>query len=67
MLLDAISRLPVRQREVIALRDLSGWTAEEACNALGVSESNQRVLLHRARAKVRAALEDHFEQEHLES
>jgi RNA polymerase sigma-70 factor, ECF subfamily len=63
VLLDAISRLPARQREVIALRDLRGWSAEEACNALGVTETNQRVLLHRARAKVRAALEDHFHEE----
>jgi RNA polymerase sigma-70 factor (ECF subfamily) len=67
VLLDAISRLPVRQREVIALRDISGWSAEETCNALGVSETNQRVLLHRARAKVRAALEDYFQEEQLVS
>jgi RNA polymerase sigma-70 factor, ECF subfamily len=66
VLLDAISRLPARQREVITLRDLSGWSPAEACNALGVSETNQRVLLHRARAKVRAALEDHFREEQLE-
>jgi RNA polymerase sigma-70 factor (ECF subfamily) len=60
VLLEAISGLPARQREVIVLRDLNGWSAEEACNALGISEPNQRVLLHRARAKVRAALEDHM-------
>ena len=59
---DAIRGLPSRQREVIALRDLSGWSAEEACNALGLSETNQRVLLHRARSKVRAALEEHFQE-----
>lgn len=64
---DAIRGLPSRQREVIALRDLSGWSAEEACNVLGVSETNQRVLLHRARSKVRAALEEHFRAEELES
>jgi RNA polymerase sigma-70 factor (ECF subfamily) len=63
VLLEAISRLPERQREVITLRDLSGWSPEEACNALGLQETNQRVLLHRARAKVRAALEDHLEEE----
>ncbi|MGD9695247.1 MAG: RNA polymerase sigma factor [Thermoleophilia bacterium] len=60
VMLVAISRLPARQREVITMRDLSGWSAEEACDALGVSEINQRVLLHRARSKVRAALEDHL-------
>jgi RNA polymerase sigma-70 factor, ECF subfamily len=63
VLLEAIAALPVRQREVIALRDISGWSAAEACNALGLEETNQRVLLHRARSKVRAALERHFEAE----
>ena len=43
---------------MISLRDLEGWGAEEVCNALGISESNQRVLLHRARSKVRGALGD---------
>jgi RNA polymerase sigma-70 factor (ECF subfamily) len=65
VLLDAIRRLPPRQREVITLRDVSGYSAEEACNVLGLSETNQRVLLHRARAGVRAALEDHFKEEQL--
>ena len=60
VMLDAIRALPPRQREIIALRDLQGWPAEEACNALGLNETNQRVLLHRARAKVRAAIEDHI-------
>ena len=55
----AIEALPAAQREVITLRDVLGWTSAEVCNALGVSETNQRVLLHRARAKVRAALERH--------
>lgn len=59
-LLRAIADLPPRQREVLALRDIQGYSAEEARNALGVSETNQRVLLHRARSKVRAALERHF-------
>jgi RNA polymerase sigma-70 factor (ECF subfamily) len=53
----AIDSLPERQRQVIALRDIEGWSAEEVCEALELSEANQRVLLHRARAKVRTAIE----------
>jgi RNA polymerase sigma-70 factor, ECF subfamily len=60
-LLSAIAKLPPRQREVITLRDIAGCSAEEACTALGLGEANQRVLLHRARSKVRAALEQRFE------
>ena len=60
---DAIGDLPERQQEVIVLRDVEGWSAEEVCNALGVSEVNQRVLLHRARSKVRAALERYLDAE----
>ena len=56
----AIAALPASQRAVITLRDVQGWTSEEVCNALGVTETNQRVLLHRARSKVRAALEDYL-------
>lgn len=52
-----LDELPENQRAVLTLRDLEGWSSEEVCNALGLSESNQRVLLHRARAKVRSALE----------
>jgi RNA polymerase sigma-70 factor (ECF subfamily) len=65
VLLEAIAELPVRQREVIALRDISGWSAAETREALGLSATNQRVMLHRARSKVRAALERHFEEEQL--
>lgn len=63
MLLEAIADLPPRQRDVIVLRDLQGYSAEEACNILDLTETNQRVLLHRARSKVRAALEAHLDEE----
>jgi RNA polymerase sigma-70 factor (ECF subfamily) len=57
---EAIRELPPTQRAVIALRDVEGWAPEEVCEALEVSEGNQRVLLHRARTRVRAALESYF-------
>jgi RNA polymerase sigma-70 factor (ECF subfamily) len=57
---DAIAALPAAQREVITMRDVLGWTAPEVCDALEVSEGNQRILLHRARSKVRSALERKF-------
>ena len=56
----AIEALPPAQRAAISLRDVEGWSSEEVCNALGVSETNQRVLLHRARSKVRRALEEYL-------
>jgi RNA polymerase sigma-70 factor (ECF subfamily) len=56
----AIDALPATQRAVISLRDVEGWSSEEVRNALDLSEVNQRVLLHRARAKVRAALEEYL-------
>ena len=46
---------------MITLRDVEGWSSEEVRNVLGLSESNQRVLLHRARAKVRQALDSYLE------
>jgi RNA polymerase sigma-70 factor (ECF subfamily) len=57
----AIEALSPAQRLVLSLRDVEGWSADEVCNVLELSETNQRVLLHRARAKVRAALEEHLE------
>jgi RNA polymerase sigma-70 factor (ECF subfamily) len=65
--LDVINRtiatLPPMQAEVIRLRDALGWTSEEVRNALDLTETNQRVLLHRARAKVRGALERYLSSE----
>jgi RNA polymerase sigma-70 factor, ECF subfamily len=58
---DAIATLPNAQREVVTLRDLEGWTSTEVCNALDLTETNQRVLLHRGRSRLRAALELYFE------
>jgi RNA polymerase sigma-70 factor (ECF subfamily) len=56
----AIDALPPTQAAVIRLRDVDGWSSEEVRNALDLTEVNQRVLLHRARAKVRQALEDYL-------
>ena len=56
----AIAALPEHQRLVLILRDVEGCSTEEVCNALGFQETNTRVLLHRARAKVRAALEPYL-------
>jgi RNA polymerase sigma-70 factor (ECF subfamily) len=56
----AIAALPEPQRAVITLRDMVGCTPAETCAALAITDANQRVLLHRARTKVRAALEAAF-------
>jgi len=53
----AVAALPPAQRAVLTLRDLDGWDSEEVCTVLEISAVNQRVLLHRARSKVRHALE----------
>jgi RNA polymerase sigma-70 factor, ECF subfamily len=53
----AIATLPANQQRVVWLRDVQGWASTEVCDALDITEANQRVLLHRGRAKVRAALE----------
>jgi RNA polymerase sigma-70 factor (ECF subfamily) len=57
---EAIGRLPARQRIVITLRDVESYSADEVCALLEISTANQRVLLHRARAAVRADLESYF-------
>ena len=57
----AIDALPPLQAEVIRLRDVLGWTSEEVRNALDLSETNQRVLLHRARTRVRRAVDEYLE------
>jgi RNA polymerase sigma-70 factor (ECF subfamily) len=59
----AVDALPAAQREVIALRDIEGFSAAEVCDVLGVTEANQRVLLHRARARVRAEIEAYLQRE----
>jgi len=53
----AIAELPENQAAVITLRDIQGWSSPEICDYLGISEANQRVLLHRARSKLRRVLE----------
>ena len=57
---DAIADLPPRLREVMTLRDVAGWSSREVAEALGISDENQRVRLHRARARVRSALEGYL-------
>jgi len=60
MISGAIDNLPDAQRLVITMRDVNGWTSDEVCNTLHISETNQRVLLHRARARVRNIVEDYL-------
>ncbi|MBK8481084.1 MAG: sigma-70 family RNA polymerase sigma factor [Proteobacteria bacterium] len=57
----ALKELPPQQCAVVSLRDLEGCDSDEVCSVLGVSETNQRVLLHRARAKLRGALETYYD------
>jgi len=63
LIAQAITVLPENQQIVITLRDIHELSSDEVCNILGVSETNQRVLLHRARARVRQALEDYLQPE----
>lgn len=60
VIMQAINALPTNQREVIRMRDVEEFTSEEVCSILSLSETNQRVLLHRARARVRQALESYL-------
>ena len=56
----ALAELPERQRVVVSLRDVHGLSSDEVCDALGITTANQRVLLHRGRAGLRASLEDYY-------
>jgi RNA polymerase sigma-70 factor (ECF subfamily) len=58
----ALARLPARQRAVLTLRDIEGWTATDICRLFDISEVNERVLLHRARAHVRREIESYLAQ-----
>ena len=60
VILSAVEALPPAQRAVISLRDIEGWSSEEVCEALEISAGNQRILLHRARSRVRNAVEDYY-------
>lgn len=61
VILGAVVALPPAQREVLVLRDLEGFSAAETCNVLGLNDTNQRVLLHRARSRTRQAIERYFD------
>jgi RNA polymerase sigma-70 factor (ECF subfamily) len=60
-LAQAMAKLPERQRVIVALRDVEGLSSAEVRELLGLSQENQRVLLHRGRSRLRAALESHFD------
>lgn len=62
LLASCIDRLPAAQREVVVLRDVEGWTSDEVCDALGLTSVNQRVLLHRARTRLRSFLEEYLDE-----
>jgi RNA polymerase sigma-70 factor (ECF subfamily) len=61
LLREAIDALPDRQRDVVLLRDVEGLPSEDVCDVLGITEGNQRVLLHRGRSRLRTALESELE------
>jgi len=58
---EAVAQLPEAQQVIVGLRDIDGWSSDEVCEALEITAGNQRVLLHRARSRLRNALEDYFE------
>jgi RNA polymerase sigma-70 factor (ECF subfamily) len=60
LLVVALAKLPEAQRSVVTLRDVDGLTGEEVCAALGLTPGNQRILLHRGRARLRQELEDYY-------
>jgi RNA polymerase sigma-70 factor (ECF subfamily) len=62
-LTEAVAALPANYAAVFTLRDIEGWESSEVCALLGLTPENQRVLLHRARARIRAALEEYFQGE----
>lgn len=53
-----IEDLPAGQRQVVTLRDVEGLSSDEVCEVLGITDGNQRVLLHRGRSKLRRLLEE---------
>ena len=57
----ALAQLPPAQQVIVGLRDIDGWSSDEVCEALEITPGNQRVLLHRARSRLRNVLEDYFE------
>ena len=59
---EAIEALPPNYATVFTLRDIEGWEGSDVCALLGITAENQRVLLHRARGRIRAALEEYFDQ-----
>ncbi|MEZ4732884.1 MAG: sigma-70 family RNA polymerase sigma factor, partial [Caldilineaceae bacterium] len=59
-LVQALLTLPLTQRKVFILHDMEGWTVDEICRMLDLTEGNQRVLLHRARAKLRRLLAEYL-------
>jgi RNA polymerase sigma-70 factor (ECF subfamily) len=61
LLKKALSELPDRQRLIVALRDVDGRSSGEVCGLLGLSRENERVLLHRGRSRLRAALEEYVD------
>jgi RNA polymerase sigma-70 factor, ECF subfamily len=60
VLMAALKELPPAQQTVIALREIGGWSSDDVAEALGISQGNQRVLLHRARARMRTAVERYY-------